>query len=221
LFKGRVKKKNREIQNNKKSKIYIMNIDFAKGNGLVPVVIQDNNTLQVLMVGYMNEEAYIKTREEKKVTFFSRSKNRLWTKGETSGNYLNVEEVLTDCDNDSLLIKVNPAGPVCHTGSISCFGDETARGFIYKLEQIINQRIIDNTEESYTNKLYKKGINKVAQKVGEEAVELVIESKDNDIDLFKNEAADLLYHFLILLKAKNTDLQSIEEVLKMRHEVKK
>ena len=198
-----------------------MNIDFAKGNGIVPVVIQDSNTLQVLMVGYMNEEAYIKTREEKKVTFFSRSKNRLWTKGETSGNYLNVVDILTDCDNDSILIKAQPEGPTCHTGSTSCFGEETPKGFIYKLEQIINQRIIDNTEESYTNKLYKKGINKVAQKVGEEAVELVIESKDNDIDLFKNEEADLLYHFLILLKAKNTDLQSIEEVLKMRHEVKK
>src|ERR1035437_1788086 len=198
-----------------------MNIDFAKGNGIVPVVIQDNNTLQVLMVGYMNEEAYIKTSEEKKVTFFSRSKNRLWIKGETSGNYLYVEEVLTDCDNDSLLIKVNPVGPVCHTGSISCFGNETAKGFIYELEHVIDQRIKNDTEGSYTNKLYKKGINKVAQKVGEEAVELVIESKDNDIDLFKNEAADLLYHFLILLKAKNTDLQSIEEVLKMRHEVKK
>jgi phosphoribosyl-ATP pyrophosphohydrolase/phosphoribosyl-AMP cyclohydrolase len=198
-----------------------MNIDFAKGNGIVPVVIQDNNTLQVLMVGYMNEEAFIKTSEEKKVTFFSRSKNRLWTKGETSGNYLNVVDILTDCDNDSILIKAQPEGPTCHTGSTSCFGEETPKGFIYKLEQIINQRIIDNTEESYTNKLYKKGINKVAQKVGEEAVELVIESKDNDIDLFKNEAADLLYHFLILLKAKNTDLQSIEEVLKMRHEVKK
>ena len=198
-----------------------MNIDFAKGNGIVTVVIQDNNTLQVLMVGYMNEEAYIKTSEEKKVTFFSRSKNRLWTKGETSGNYLNVVDILTDCDNDSILIKAQPEGPTCHTGSTSCFGEETPKGFIYKLEQIINQRIIKNTEESYTNKLYKKGINKVAQKVGEEAVELVIESKDNDIDLFKNEAADLLYHFLILLKAKNTDLQSIEEVLKMRHEVKK
>lgn len=198
-----------------------MNIDFAKGKGIVPVVIQDNNTLQILMVGYMNEEAYIKTSEEKKVTFFSRSKNRLWTKGETSGNYLNVVDILTDCDNDSILIKAQPEGPTCHTGSTSCFGEETPKGFIYKLEQIINQRIIDNIEESYTNKLYKKGINKVAQKVGEEAVELVIESKDNDIDLFKNEAADLLYHFLILLKAKSTDLQSIEEVLKMRHEVKK
>jgi phosphoribosyl-ATP pyrophosphohydrolase/phosphoribosyl-AMP cyclohydrolase len=196
-------------------------IDFTKGNGLVPVVIQDNSTLQVLMVGYMNEEALNKTNEERKVTFFSRTKNRLWTKGETSGNYLNVVEISTDCDNDSILIKAHPAGPTCHTGSTSCFGDETPKGFIYKLEQIINQRITDNTKESYTNKLYKKGINKVAQKVGEEAVELVIEAKDDNIDLFKNEAADLLYHFLILLKAKNTDLQSIEEVLKMRHEVQK
>jgi phosphoribosyl-ATP pyrophosphohydrolase/phosphoribosyl-AMP cyclohydrolase len=196
-------------------------IDFSKGNGLVPVVIQDNSTLQVLMVGFMNEEALNKTNEEGKVTFFSRTKNRLWTKGESSGNYLDVVEISTDCDNDSILIKARPAGPTCHTGSTSCFGEETPKGFIYKLEHIINQRITNNAEESYTNKLYKKGINKVAQKVGEEAVELVIEAKDNDIDLFKNEAADLLYHFLILLKAKNTDLQSIEEVLKMRHEVKK
>ena len=196
-------------------------IDFIKGNGLVPVVIQDNRTLQVLMVGYMNEEALIKTKKDRKVTFFSRSKNRLWTKGETSGNYLNVVEISADCDNDSILIKAIPSGPTCHTGSTSCFGEETSKGFIYNLEHIINQRISNDTEESCTNRLYKKGINKVAQKVGEEAVELVIESKDNDIDLFKNEAADLLYHFLILLKAKNTDLQSIEEVLKMRHEVKK
>ena len=192
-------------------------IDFTKGNGLVPVVIQDNSTLQVLMVGYMNEEALKKTNEEKKVTFFSRTKNRLWTKGETSGNYLNVVEILTDCDNDSILIKVHPAGPTCHTGSTSCFGDETPKGFIYKLEQIINQRITDNTEESYTNRLYKKGINKVAQKVGEEAVELVIEAKDDNIDLFKNEAADLLYHLLILLKTKGVNLQSIENVLRERH----
>jgi phosphoribosyl-ATP pyrophosphohydrolase/phosphoribosyl-AMP cyclohydrolase len=192
-------------------------IDFIKGNGLVPVVIQDNNTLQVLMVGYMNEEALEKTRKEKKVTFFSRSKNRLWTKGETSGNYLHIKEVLTDCDNDSILIKVNPAGSVCHTGSTSCFGDESAKGFIYELEHIINQRIKNNTKESYTNQLYKKGINKVAQKVGEEAVELIIESKDNNIDFFRNEAADLLYHLIILLKAKGVNLQSIEEVLKERH----
>lgn len=194
-----------------------MKIDFTKGNGLVPAVIQDNDTLQVLMVGYMNEEALIKTTKEKKVTFFSRSKNRLWTKGETSGNYLNVREISADCDKDSILIKVDPAGPVCHTGSTSCFADETPKGFIYKLEQIINKRIKDNSEESYTNRLYKKGINKVAQKVGEEAVELVIEAKDNNIELFKNEAADLLYHLLILLKIKKVTLENIEEILKARH----
>lgn len=192
-------------------------LDFSKGNGLIPAVIQDSSTLQVLMVGYMNEEAYEKTGREMKVTFFSRSKNRLWTKGETSGNYLWVETIQADCDNDSILIKVRPAGPVCHTGSTSCFGEETAKGFIYKLEQIINQRIDENSAESYTNKLYKRGINKIAQKVGEEAVELVIESKDDNIDLFKNEAADLLYHLLILLKAKGVNLQNIEEVLKARH----
>ena len=192
-------------------------IDFKKGNGLVPVVIQDNNTLQVLMLGYMNEEALLKTRDEKKVTFFSRSKNRLWTKGETSGNYLYVVEILIDCDSDSILIKANPAGPVCHTGSTSCFGEESAKGFIYELENIINERINNDSQESYTNKLYKKGINKVAQKVGEEAVELVIEAKDDNIDLFKNEAADLLYHLLILLKIKDVDLQSIEEILQNRH----
>ena len=194
-----------------------MKIDFSKGNGLVPVVIQENNTLQVLMLGYMNEEAFDKTRKEKKVTFFSRSKNRLWTKGETSGNYLYVEEILSDCDNDSILIKVKPAGPVCHTGSTACFGKETAKGFVYELEQVINQRIENDTNDSYTNKLYKKGINKVAQKVGEEAVELIIESKDDNIELFKNEAADLMYHLLILLKAKEINLQSIEEVLEKRH----
>lgn len=195
----------------------MIQIDFSKGNGLVPVVIQDSSTLQVLMVGWMNEEAFEKTCLEKKVTFFSRSKNRLWTKGETSGNFLYVETILPDCDNDSILIKAKPAGPVCHTGSISCFGEETAKGFVYKLEQIINQRIEDNRTESYTNKLYRKGINKVAQKVGEEAVELVIEAKDDNIGLFKNEAADLLYHLLILLKAKGVNLQSIEEILKERH----
>ena len=196
-------------------------IDFSKGNGLVPVVIQDNNALQVLMVGYMNEEALVKTIKDKKVTFFSRSKNRLWTKGETSGNYLFVEEILSDCDKDSLLIRVNPAGPVCHTGSTSCFGHEISKGFIYELEHIINQRIIKNSEDSYTNKLYKKGINKVAQKVGEEAVELIIEAKDDNIELFQNEAADLLYHLLILLKSKNVRFSDIEEVLKKRHEKKK
>ena len=194
-----------------------MNIDFKKGNGLAPVVIQDNSTLQVLMVGYMDKEAFEKTSKEKIVTFFSRSKNRLWTKGETSGNYLYVEEILSDCDNDSILIKVNPAGPVCHTGNTSCFGEDTAKGFIYGLEQIIIHRIENDIINSYTNKLFRKGINKVAQKVGEEAVELVIEAMDNDPELFKNEAADLLYHLLILLKSKGTDLAGVEEVLKKRH----
>ena len=198
----------------------MIQLDFSKSDGLIPAVIQDCSTLQVLMVGYMNEEAFEKTIREKKVTFFSRSKNRLWTKGETSGNWLYVETMLADCDNDSILIKVNPAGPVCHTGSTSCFAEETAKGFLYKLEQVITQRIDNNSAESYTNKLYKKGINKMAQKVGEEAVELVIESKDDNIDLFKNEAADLLYHLLILLKAKGINLQSVEEVLKGRHKRK-
>jgi len=195
----------------------MLNIDFNKGNGLIPAVIQDHDTLQVLMVGFMNEEAFNKTRNEGKVTFFSRSKNRLWTKGETSGNFLYVKEIINDCDNDSLLIKVNPAGPVCHTGNKSCFNDETAKGFIYELEQIVNQRINENIRDSYTNKIYRQGINKVAQKVGEESVELIIEAKDNNIELFKNEVADLLYHLLILLRAKGACLSDIEEVLHKRH----
>jgi phosphoribosyl-ATP pyrophosphohydrolase/phosphoribosyl-AMP cyclohydrolase len=194
-----------------------MNIDFNKGNGLVPVVIQDNNTSQVLMVGYMNEEAVSKTENEGIVTFFSRSRNHLWTKGATSGNYLRVAEILSDCDNDAILIKVNPEGPVCHTGSTSCFNEDTAKGFIYQLEHIINQRINDNIENSYTNKLFREGVNKIAQKVGEEAVELIIEAKDNNIGLFSNEAADLMYHFLILLKSKGVNLVDIEKVLASRH----
>jgi len=192
-------------------------IDFNKGNGLVPAVIQDYSTLQVLMLGYMNEEAFRKTQQEGKVTFFSRSRNRLWTKGETSGNFLIVKEITIDCDNDALLIKADPSGPVCHTGTKSCFGEETSKGFIYKLEQIINQRVDNNIGESYTNKLFRKGINKVAQKVGEEAVELIIEAKDDDPELFKNEAADLLYHLLILLKTKKVSFSDIEEILKSRH----
>lgn len=201
----------------KNNLVRMKQIDFTKGNGLVPVVIQDNNTLQVLMVGYMNKEALKKTEKEKRVTFFSRSKNRLWTKGETSGNYLYVEEILSDCDNDAILIKVKPAGPVCHTGNISCFGGETSKGFIYELEKVIFQRIDDDIKDSYTNKLFKNGINKVAQKVGEEAVELVIEAKDNNIELFKSEAADLLYHLLILLKTKEVSFCEVEEILKSRH----
>ena len=194
-----------------------MNIDFNKGDGLVPVVIQDNNTLQVLMLGYMNQEAFEKTKEENRVTFYGRSKKRLWTKGESSGNFLTVKDIQIDCDQDTILIKAEPAGPTCHTGSTSCFKEETAKGFLYKLESIIQDRIDNDVTDSYTNKLYKRGINKVAQKVGEEAVELVIESKDNNDSLFKNEAADLLYHFLILLKAKGFTLEEIEEQLKQRH----
>ena len=193
-----------------------MKIDFNKGNGLVPVVIQNANTLQVLMLGYMNEAAYQKTLLENKVTFFSRSKNRLWTKGEESGNTLMVKDIKIDCDNDTILISAFPKGPTCHTGTTTCFNDETSKGFLYQLEDTINQRIDDNDEKSYTNQLYRRGINKVAQKVGEEAVELVIEAKDNDPDLFKNEAADLMYHYLILLKAKGFNMADIEDVLKGR-----
>lgn len=194
-----------------------MNIDFTKNQGLVPVVIQHARTLQVLMLGYMNQEALEKTQAEGKVTFFSRSKQRLWTKGETSGNFLTVEEIQIDCDNDTLLIKAMPQGPTCHTGSTSCFGEETAKGFLYELERVIEQRISENPEGSYTAKLFGRGVNKVAQKVGEEAVELVIEAKDDNIDLFRNEAADLLYHFLILLKTKNLKLEDIEAILAERH----
>jgi phosphoribosyl-ATP pyrophosphohydrolase/phosphoribosyl-AMP cyclohydrolase len=193
-----------------------MIIDFSKGKGLIPVIIQDHASLQVLMLGYMNQDAFHKTEAENKVTFYSRSKKRLWTKGEESGNFLKVIDMQIDCDNDTLLIKADPVGPTCHTGSTSCFKEETSKGFIYALEDSINKRIIEADENSYTYKLFKKGINKVAQKVGEEAVELVIESKDNDLNLFKNEAADLLYHYLILLKAKDLNFEAIEEVLEKR-----
>lgn len=195
-----------------------MNIDFSKSGGLIPAVIQDTLSLQVLMVGYMNEEALEKTREEGKVTFFSRSKNRLWTKGETSGNWLIVDEIVADCDNDTILIKAYPQGPACHTGSTSCFGGKQSKGFLYELENVIEKRITENPEGSYTSKLFSRGVNKVAQKVGEEAVELVIEAKDDNIDLFKNEAADLLYHFLILLKTKKLKLEDIEAILVERHQ---
>ena len=193
-----------------------MEIDFSKHDGLVPAIIQHAFTDQVLMLGYMNQEALDKTKAEGKVTFFSRSKSRLWTKGESSGNCLLVKEIAVDCDNDTLLIKALPQGPTCHTGSTSCFKDETAKGFLYQLENTIEQRIADGDNKSYTSSLFKRGVNKVAQKVGEEAVELVIESKDNNLDLFKNEAADLLYHFLILLKTKDVKLTDVEEVLKGR-----
>jgi len=194
----------------------MLKIDFKKENGLVPVIIQSETTLQVLMLGYMNNEAYNQTLTEGKVTFFSRSKNRLWTKGETSGNFLLVKNITIDCDNDTLLIQVKAIGPTCHKGSTSCFNEQSSKGFLYELEQTIHNRIDTDDSDSYTNKLFKKGINKVAQKVGEEAVELVIEAKDNNEELFINEAADLLYHFLILLKAKDVALSKIEDTLKLR-----
>lgn len=193
-----------------------MNIDFTKGSGLVPVIIQDNNTLQVLMLGYVSEEAYKKTKKEGRVTFFSRTKNRLWTKGETSGNYLSVKDIQIDCDKDTILIKVEPKGPICHRGTTSCFKEETSKGFIYQLEQTIRDRIDNNVKDSYTNVLFKRGINKVAQKVGEETVELIIAAIDNSNNLFKNEAADLMYHYLILLKSKDFKMEDIEATLKDR-----
>lgn len=193
-----------------------MNIDFTKSAGLVPAIVQDARTLQVLMLGYMNEAAYQQSLKTGFVTFYSRSKQRLWMKGESSGNSLEVVDMQLDCDKDTLLILAHPKGPVCHTGSRTCFQTETARGFLYQLEKTISDRIEEDDPRSYTNSLYRRGLNKVAQKVGEEAVELVIEAKDSNDILFKNEAADLLYHFLILLKAKNCELSEIEAVLKQR-----
>lgn len=193
-----------------------MTIKFDKNTGLVPVIIQDYLNLKVLMLGYMNQEAFDKTLQEKRVTFFSRSKNRLWTKGETSGNYLELIDWQLDCDNDTILIKAKPLGPTCHKGTTTCFAEETDKGFLYELQQTISDKIDNNDENSYTNELYKKGINKVAQKVGEEAVELVIEAKDNNDELFLNEAADLLYHYLILLKAKGFTIEDVEKILKSR-----
>lgn len=193
-----------------------MNIDFNKSNGLVPVIIQNATNSQVLMLGYMNEEAYDLTNKTGKVTFFSRSKNRIWMKGETSGNTLDVQSMALDCDNDTILIQVIPNGPTCHTGTTSCFKEETSKGFLYELEKTISDRISEDDPDSYTNQLVKRGINKVAQKVGEEAVEVVIEAKDSNDELFKEEVSDLLYHTLILLKVKNIKLSEIEDVLKAR-----
>ncbi len=196
-----------------------MKIDFEKGDGLVPVVIQDWLTNKVLMLGYMNEEALQKTEVEGKVTFFSRSKNRLWTKGETSGNFLFVKEIISDCDQDTLLIKAKPQGPTCHTGADTCFEEKNSANalFLHYLQDIIVQRKNSTSDKSYTKSLFEKGINKIAQKVGEEAVELVIEAKDSDDYLFKNEAADLLFHLLVLLEAKNIKLEEVIDVLKERH----
>ena len=196
-------------------------INFDKSpDGLIPAVIQDAETGKVLMLGYMNREAYDKTVAENVVTFFSRSKQRLWTKGETSNNFLHVENILVDCDGDTLLIKTNPAGPTCHTGADTCF-DEVNQGkgqFLNYLQNIIHDRKINPSEKSYTTTLFNRGVNKIAQKVGEEAVELVIEAKDDNDDLFKGEAADLLFHFLVLLEQKNMNLDDIIAVLQARHQ---
>ncbi len=197
-----------------------MNVDFSKyTDGLVPAIVQDNTTGKVLMLGFMNEAALAKTQELNKVTFFSRSKNRLWTKGEESGNFLLLKSISSDCDEDSLLIKVDPVGPVCHTGTDTCWSEKNSTtNFLFELEKIIIDRKNNPSEKSYTSSLFEKGINKIAQKVGEEAVELVIEAKDNDADLFKNEAADLLFHYLILLQAKGHSLSEIQDILISRHQ---
>lgn len=206
-----------------------MNIDFNKNNdGLVPAIIQDSETRKVLMLGYMNEEAFLKTNQSKKVTFYSRSKERLWTKGEESGNFLNLVNIKLDCDNDTLLVEVKPEGPVCHKGTDTCWAEENTAdyGFLSKLEGIIeNRQKLSETEpelrkdndNSYVVSLFDKGINKIAQKVGEEAVEVVIEAKDDNDELFVNESADLLFHYLILLKAKGFGLKEIVGILEERH----
>lgn len=195
-----------------------MNIDFEKTNGLVPAVIQDAKTKNVLMLGYMNEEALNKTQETGKVTFYSRTKERLWTKGEESGNFMELKDIKLDCDNDTLLIQVNPVGPTCHKGTDTCWGEGNPSnfGFLSQLEAVIKDRYDNPDEKSYTSSLFKKGINKVAQKVGEEAVEVVIEAKDDNEELFLNESADLLYHYLILLRAKGYSLKDVEKVLEKR-----
>lgn len=183
----------------------------------MPCVVQDATTHKVLMVAFMNEEAYEKTKREKKVTFYSRSKKRLWTKGETSGNSLELVEILLDCDRDSLLIKANPKGPVCHTGADTCFSEANELWDLNRLENLIKDRKANPKKGSYTTTMFELGINKIAQKVGEEAVELVIEAKDDNKDLFLNEAADLMYHYMVLLQAKNCSLKDVKDVLKKRH----
>ncbi|MFY0628255.1 MAG: bifunctional phosphoribosyl-AMP cyclohydrolase/phosphoribosyl-ATP diphosphatase HisIE [Reichenbachiella sp.] len=197
----------------------IMEIDFDKTNGLIPAVIQDEKTKKVLMLGYMNEEAVERTQKSKKVTFYSRSKKRLWTKGEESGNFLHLIDIKIDCDKDTLLIQARPEGPTCHKGTDTCWGEENKSNFSFlsKLEEVIKDRHDNPDEKSYTSSLFQKGINKVAQKVGEEAVEVVIEAKDNSEELFLNESADLLYHYLILLRAKGYELNDVVKILESRH----
>jgi phosphoribosyl-ATP pyrophosphohydrolase/phosphoribosyl-AMP cyclohydrolase len=195
-----------------------MKPDFSKyADKLIPAIVQDAHTQKVLMLGFMNEEALVKTQQEGKVTFYSRSKQRLWTKGETSNNFLLVKEILSDCDNDTILIKAHPAGPVCHTGADTCFNEPNPRFTLQTLEETIADRKNNPSDSSYTSSLFAKGINKIAQKVGEEAVELIIESKDNNEEKLLNEAADLLYHYLVLLQAKNYQLDDVIKVLAERH----
>ncbi|MFN8208483.1 MAG: bifunctional phosphoribosyl-AMP cyclohydrolase/phosphoribosyl-ATP diphosphatase HisIE [Bacteroidales bacterium] len=193
--------------------------DFSKMNGLIPVIVQNASTARVLMLGFMNREAWEKTMDSGHVTFFSRTKNRLWTKGEESGNFLLVKEIFPDCDNDTLLITADPKGPTCHTGDISCFGNENPESlsFLGELQELVLNRKQELPEKSYTTSLFKSGINKIAQKVGEEAVELIIESKDQNKELFLGEAADLLYHYLVLLAAKDCSIGDVIDVLKKRH----
>lgn len=196
-----------------------MNVDFDKNNGLAPAIIQDNTTNKVLMLGYMNQEALEKTLKDGIVTFFSRSKKRLWVKGETSKNYLKLVSIKTDCDKDTLLVKVNPTGAVCHTGTDTCWDEENKSDkilFLKELEKVIQDRKENPTEQSYTATLFEKGLKKIVQKLGEEAVELIIEANDNKNDLFLEEAADLLYHYLVLLSAKKFSLDDVVEVLNSR-----
>lgn len=193
-------------------------VDFQKSDGLVPAIIQDHLSSKVLMLGYMNREALEQTLAEGKVTFFSRSKNRLWTKGESSNNFLHLVDIAVDCDQDTLLIKARPDGPTCHTGADTCWNEKNvSNDFLQQLEKVIRQRRDQPDDASYTTSLFKRGINKIAQKVGEEAVELVIEAKDNNADLFLNEAADLLFHYLILLSAKGYELGDVVKILEGRH----
>lgn len=195
-----------------------MKIDFEKSGGLVPAIVQDAQTQKVLMLGYMNQEAFDQTMATGKITFFSRSKNRLWMKGEESGHVLEMKSVSVDCDNDTLLFKAIPAGSVCHTGADTCWNEtNTADDFLMYLEHIIEQRKHSADGSSYVKSLFDKGLNKIAQKVGEEAVELVIEAKDDNEELFLNEAADLLFHYLILLNRKGYSLQDITNILRKRH----
>ena len=197
-----------------------MNLDFNKAGGLIPAVVQDAATDKILMVGFMNDEAYQKTVDSNLITFYNRTRNCLWTKGEESGNFLDVVKILEDCDHNTLLIKANPRGPVCHTGNDTCFGEENNKNGIFFLEYLqdfITSRKKEMPEGSYTTKLFESGINKIAQKVGEEAVELVIEAKDQNDDLFLNEAADLMYHFIVLLTARGYQLRDVAGVLNSRH----